>query len=84
MNRFLMLLTVVALMMVMLAMSVTPAFAAWNPATGCREGDPLFPAQTPGLQAIDGKYTEDDQVCISLVGANGNNPHYNFYDNRTV
>jgi hypothetical protein len=81
-KRIVVLLTVVALMVVMLAMSVAPAFAAWNPATGCREGDTLFPAGTPGLQQIDGKNTEDDQVCLTHRGHEGTK--IAFYDNRDL
>jgi hypothetical protein len=80
-KRFLMLLTVVALMVVMVAMAVAPAFAAWNPATGCREGDTLFPAQTPRLQEIGGRKT-DDQVCLTHRGHEGTK--LGFYDNRDL
>jgi hypothetical protein len=38
-KRILALLTVVALMVAMLATSVAPAFAAWNPTTGCKDFD---------------------------------------------
>ena len=79
MKRIVVLLTVVALMVGMLAMSVAPAFAAWN-AVGCRGTDTLFPAQAPALQSIDGKFTEDDQVCLAHRGHEGTK--IGFYDNR--
>jgi hypothetical protein len=52
MRRILVLLSVVALMVVMLAMSVTPAFAAWDAEGGqCRTGDRLL--ETFGLPSLD-------------------------------
>ena len=74
-KRILVLLSVVALMVVMLATSVAPAFAAWNPITGCRGTDPLvFAEVAPG---VDGKRTADGMVCSSRTGSG-----FKFYDNR--
>ncbi len=81
MRRMVVLLTVVAMMVGMLAMSVAPAFAALN-ANGCRGDDQLLPVQSALQDRIDGKRTEDNQTCFGLVGANGSNPHFQFYDNR--
>jgi hypothetical protein len=79
-KRILVLLSVVALMVVMLAMSIAPAFAALN-AEGCRGVDGLVPVQTDLQARIDGKKTADNQTCVRLVGGNGGNPHLQYYDN---
>jgi hypothetical protein len=87
MRRILVLLTVVAMMVVMLAMSVTPAFAGWNPATGCRDDregggylvSESFPTASPG---IDGKLTEDDLICMHRRIGNEDFYVFRFYDNR--
>ena len=88
MRRFLLVLTVAALMVVLLATSVTPAFAAWNPATGCREDDrsggdfivpESFPAASPG---VDGKRTEDDVICMHRTLDKDDVFVFRFYDNR--
>jgi hypothetical protein len=74
-KRILVLLSVVALMVVMLATSVAPAFAAWDPVTGCRGVDPLVSAENaPG---VDGKRTADGMVCSNRIGSG-----FKFYDNR--
>jgi hypothetical protein len=89
-KRILVLLTVMALMVVMLAMSVTPAFAGWNPATGCRVderggGDLLLPVSSfpdPEAAAVDGKRTEDDQFCLHRRLTKDQVFVFRFYDNR--
>jgi hypothetical protein len=77
-KRILVLLSVVALMVVMLATSVAPAFAAWDPMTGCRGEDALVPAFfSPG---VDGKRTDDGSICLHL----GPKKTESYYDNRSV
>jgi hypothetical protein len=77
-KRILVLLSVVALMVVMLATSVAPAFAAWNPATGCRGTDSLIFAEgIPEAESVNGKRTADPYVCSHRTGSG-----FNFYDNR--
>ena len=86
-KRILVLLSVVALMVVMLAMSVAPAFAGWNPATGCREeqktgGDFLVPESFPGASpGVDGTRTEDDQICMHRRLNKDDVFVFRFYDN---
>ena len=88
MKRILMLLTVVALMVVMLAMSVAPAFAGgWNPATGCRVnektgGDFVVPESFPGASGVDGKRTDDDVICMDRRLGKDGFFVFSFYDNR--
>jgi hypothetical protein len=77
-KRILVLLSVVALMVVMLATSVAPAFAAWNPVTGCRGEDPLAPEFF--AQGVDGKLTDDDSICLHLRAQKS----FHAYDNRPV
>jgi len=79
-KRIVLLLSVVALMVVILAMSVAPAFAAWDPRTGCREGDMLVEVERlpPDLASVDGKRTDDEFVCASLSG----HQRLHVYDNR--
>ena len=83
MKRILVLLSVVALVVVMLAMSVAPAFAAW--VGGCREGDLLRPATSTELQKLDSN--SDGQVCAGqkVQEHQGTRPVISsyFYDNRT-
>jgi len=78
-----MLLAVVALMVVMLAMSVAPALAAWQD-NGCRSGDTLLyylNAQDPSAAYLaDGKWNNDFDAC-QHHRANGT---YSYYDNRNV
>jgi hypothetical protein len=83
MRRILVLLSVVALMVVMLAMSVAPAFAAWTGADGqCKGDDFLFPTGTfPPLVKKD--KNGDGLVCDDE--RRSNNSIYSFYyDNRPV
>ena len=87
MRRMVMLLTVVAMMMGMLATSVTPVFAAWQttgPDAGCRTGDDLLyylDAQDPSAAYLaDGKWTSDFSSC-QHQRTNGT---YVYYDNRPV
>jgi hypothetical protein len=85
MKRIPMLLSVVALMVVMLAMSVTPAFAGWvtepgPPSGGCKEGDELVPPDfSPDV--VNGKRTLDDAICQS-VEFHGGDIKVHYYDNR--
>ena len=80
-KRIVMLLSVVALMVVMLAMSVSPAFAAWvpsrhGPGVLCREGGVSF--STVGVTDpvwLKANHNNDGYVCYS--------PHNDrLYDNR--
>ena len=81
MKRILVVLSVVALMVVMLAMSVAPAFAAWE-GNGCRTGDPLVPSA--GVLGVDGKSTSDGLICQArhAYGPGGVYVHVSYYDNR--
>jgi len=79
MKRILGLVTVVALMMVMLAMAVAPAFAAWEGA--CRTGSTLVDTG-PGdpFAFVDSKdRNNDDHVCFFVGG-----DHAHYYDNRLI
>ena len=79
-KRILLLLSVVALMVVMLAMSVAPAFAGWE-ANGCRTGDVLAPDRLPPqFPSPDGKRSDDNLICESELGSG----RVHFYDNRPV
>jgi hypothetical protein len=71
-------LTVVALMMVMLAMSVAPAFAGWE-ANGCRTGSFVSSVYSDYERAKD--RNGDTFICYDLKG---NNQNYVVYDNRLV
>jgi len=76
MRRIVMLLTVVALMVGMLAMSVAPAFARWE-VSGCRTGDRLV---TPAN-------TDQDLVDQNLNGSicRKETPKgFHYYDDRPV
>ena len=75
-KRILVLMSVVALMLVMVAMSVAPAFAAW--AGPCRTGDQLVPVRTPKAQKSD--RNGDTFVCQAHRGPEGTK--VGFYDNR--
>ena len=86
-KRLLVLLTAVALMVVISAMSVAPAFAAWQttgPDAGCRTGDDLVlytEALAPFLALeADGKWNNDFSSCQRIR----NNAVYVYYDNRSV
>jgi hypothetical protein len=86
MKRILVLLSVVALMVAMLAMSVAPAFAAWDAANGqCRTGGRLTPTGTNSiLQDLD--QNNDGQVCAvqTSTGGTGGHAKTQFYDNRVL
>jgi hypothetical protein len=80
MRRILVMLSVVALMVVMLAMSVAPAFAGWETGgtdAGCRFGDLKFPDTIPGAEGVDGKRSDDGHVCVKRT-----NGGVKIYDNR--
>jgi hypothetical protein len=78
MKRILVLLSVVTLMVVMLAMSVVPAFAAWDAEGGaCRTGGILTTVQGPYDASKD--RNGDNFICITLKGPNQN---YIAYDAR--
>jgi hypothetical protein len=82
-KRILVLLVMVALMVVMLAMSVAPAFAAgWGP-NGCKVGDDLvFVSDVPpNVADKDGKRTSDGFICAGRR-LGGQFTHLSFYDNR--
>ena len=77
MKRILVLLTVVALMVAMMAMSVAPAFAVWEGA--CRTGATLVDTG-PGSQFAFADVKDrnnDDRVCFFVSG-----DHAHYYDNR--
>ena len=87
MKRIVVLLTVMALMVVMLAMSVAPAFAGWEtsgPSEGCRTGHLLIvvgAAHDPrAADAVNGKRSGDFFIC-EYLGANGT---WTYYDNRPI
>jgi len=67
MKRIVVLLTVVALMVAMLAMIVAPAFAAWDVEGGqCRTGATLVPVD-PRLPGVVEKDSNGDlKVCSTL------------------
>jgi hypothetical protein len=74
MRRVLLLMSVVALIVVMVAMSVGPAFAARNSA-GCKGDDVLFRYGGSGPGRID--ENGDGYVCLT-----GNAEGKQAYDNR--
>jgi hypothetical protein len=82
MRRIVVLLTVVAMMVGMLAMSVAPAFAAWDAQGGqCRTGDTLI--GTNGVpRLIEKDRNGDQQLCLTHRGPAGVN--LSFYDNRLI
>jgi hypothetical protein len=76
-KRILVLLSVVALMVGMLAMNVAPAFAGWE-SNGCRTQDSLIFAEgLPEAESVNGKRTADPFVCSTRTGSG-----FKFYDNR--
>ena len=83
MRRILVLLSVVALMVVMLAMSVAPAFAAWTGADGACRGDDFlvtigtFPPQVK-------KDKNGDLLVCDDERRNGQGIYSFYYDNRQV
>ena len=84
MKRMVAMSTVAALMVVMVAMSVAPAFAAWDAENGqCRTGGRLTPTGTNSiLQALD--QNNDGQVCAVQTSTGGTGEHAitQFYDDR--
>ena len=82
MRRMVMLLSVVALMVTMLAMSVSPAFATWyetsHPGVLCRTGgDALYVAGNPYPLYVKTNRNNDWYICYS--------PSNNrVYDNRII
>jgi hypothetical protein len=83
MKRILVLLSVVAPMMVMLAMSVAPAFAEWQtegPNEGCRtEAFRVDETTISRGPLIDGKRSDDGQICLD-----GSGPNLKLYDNKPI
>jgi len=78
MRRILLLLVVVALFLVMVAMSVGPAFAAaWNPDTGCKGTDTRFFYLGSGLGYGRIDKNADGYVCVT-----GSPQGKQAYDNR--
>jgi hypothetical protein len=77
------LMTVVAMMVVMLAMSVTPAFAAWTGAGGqCKEGGRLLGLESPAPPSLEKKDRNGDTfVCQEIRITNGGIKQ-SIYDNR--
>jgi hypothetical protein len=82
MRRILVLLSVVALMVVMLAMSVAPAFAAWTGAGGaCKGDDFLWPTDSyPPLVKKD--KNGDGWLCDDERQSNRLGTYSFYYDNR--
>ena len=80
MRRILVLLSVVALMVVMLATSVAPAFAAWTGAGGQCRGDGVLIEVDPADMKKD--RNEDGFVCRELRPVGGNRQLLVIYDNR--
>jgi hypothetical protein len=84
-NRVVLLVTMGALMVGMLAMSVAPAFAAWDPMTGCKTGDGVaialseFPQPTPP-SVIKKDRNGDGFVCRGFGGRD--DTRLVLYDNR--
>jgi hypothetical protein len=80
MRRIMVWLSVVALMVVMMALAVAPAFAAGWDATGCKAGDTLFyigPGSMQGMVYGPIDKNGDFYVCVN------NDPHgKSAYDNR--
>jgi hypothetical protein len=80
MRRMVMLLSVVALMVVMMAMNVAPAFAAWDAQGGqCRTGDGITTVGSyPPFVKLD--RNGDGAVCYTV----SDRGVYRHYDNRLV
>ena len=77
------LITVVALMVVMLAMSVAPAFAASE--GPCRTGGFLYYYIGSGDQSLPRIDRNDDgYVCATLSKPNDPLSDYRYYDNRDL
>ena len=80
MRRMVMLLSVVALMVVMMAMSVAPAFAAWDAENGaCRTGGHLLylPYNTTYPPYLKADRNDDFLLCVSPSQTR-------IYDNRII
>jgi hypothetical protein len=70
----------VSLMLMMLAMSVAPAFAGWE-SNGCRTGHALVASSfSPG---VDGKRTPDGEIC-QIRREGGVFVRFVYYDNRDL
>jgi hypothetical protein len=83
-KRILMLLTVAALMVVMLAMSVAPGFARWE-SDGCRTDGFLYYHLGSGNQTLLRVDRNDDgYVCATLSKPNDPLSDYRYYENRDV
>ena len=78
-KRIAILLSVVALMVGMMAMSVAPAFAAWDVANGaCRTGSFLYYITGTGdPYLLKANRNHDDYVCYDISSSR-------VYDNRLV
>jgi len=83
MKRIVMLLSVVALMVVMLAMSVAPAFAAWE-ANGCRTGGSLYGVVVPGTFEASKDRNGDGYVCYISNDTPQGFARTHYYDNRLL
>ena len=85
MRRIVVLLSVVALMVVMLAMSAVPAFAAWYqtgvPGVYCRAGDsPGYVGSYPDLMEKD--RNADGWICVTVRGGGNGHDFLAYYDNH--
>ena len=82
-ERILVLMSVVALMVVMVAMSVAPAFAAWDAAGGqCRTGGNLYFIQGTGDPYLLKLNRNSDQYLCYAYSNNPSSTDFRFYDNR--
>jgi hypothetical protein len=78
-RRILVLLSVVALMVVLLAMSVAPALAAWQTEgrdAGCKTGD-LRALDFEQTHPVNGTRTQDQAICYDVK-------HDRYYDNKIL
>jgi hypothetical protein len=83
MRRILVLLSVVAMMVVMLAMSVAPAFAAWTGAGGqCKEGGTLLQLEFPAPPSLEKKDRNGDRFICQEVRETNQGIKVSRYDNR--
>ena len=80
-KRIMVLMAVAALMVTMLAMSVAPAFAAWE--GPCRTGSFLYYHLSSGNQtALRIDRNDDGFVCATLSKPNDPLSEYRYYENR--
>jgi hypothetical protein len=80
-KRIMVLMAVAALMVTMLAMSVAPAFAAWD--GPCREGDfPYYHLGSGNQTALRIDRNDDGFVCATLSKPNDPLSDYRYYENR--